>query len=211
MFKSNPLLAMSVFTAALVCSAFVAEAVGEEEQAHQVPTTSVATETTAIPTTTTVEIPESTTTLPPPTTSEPEVVLPVWEGEIAEVYGSGTGCTSEQASIIAREMWAVGAYDTDIEWMLQVISRESTCDSSAHNGNRSTFDDSYGLCQQNNLSGWFDDGELLENYDRFSFAADFELNAESCAVMWAACGRGPWNRGDYYCREPDKQQTVLVP
>lgn len=143
----------------------------------------------------TVEItaPPTTTTLPPPRT---------WEGRISEVYGEGSGCSQAKANIIAREMWGVGASDDTVEWMLYVISRESLCRSSAHNDNRNTMDDSWGLCQQNNLSGWFDEGSLLEDFDRFSFANDFEMNARSCAVMWAECGKGPWNYGNYYCSTP---------
>lgn len=147
---------------------------------------------TTIPATTSTTIPPTTTTVP----------LPQWEGDIHEEYGDGTGCTREEANIVARAMWDVGASDSSVEWMLYVISRESTCDSSVHNGDRSTGDDSFGLCQQNNLSGWFDEGALLENYDRFAFASDFALNAESCAVMWAECGKGPWTRGDYGCSTP---------
>ena len=134
----------------------------------------------------------TTTTLPPPE----------WLGNIPEEYGPGSGCTQEKASIIARAMWDRGALDSSVEWMLYVVSRESLCNSDAHNGNRSTGDDSWGLCQQNNLSGWFNEGSLLENYDRFAFADDFVLNAESCAVMWEECGKGPWTRGDYGCSTP---------
>lgn len=143
-------------------------------------------------------------TLAPSTTeiTTTTTTLPEWTGDIPEEYGEGTGCSREEASIIARAMWDVGASDESVRWMLYVISRESTCDSAAHNGDRSTGDDSWGLCQQNNLSGWFSTGQLLEDYDRFTFADDFALNAESCAVMWAKCGRGPWTKGDYGCSTP---------
>lgn len=137
-------------------------------------------------------VPTTTTTIP----------LPEWTGRIPEEYGPGSGCTQEKANIIARAMWDRGALDSSVEWMLYVVSRESLCNSDAHNGDRSTGDDSWGLCQQNNLSGWFNEGKLLENYDRFAFADDFALNAESCAVMWEECGKGPWTRGDYGCRTP---------
>jgi len=135
----------------------------------------------------------TTTTLPP---------LPTWEGGIPEVYGEGSGCSRAKANIIARAMWDRGANDDSVKEMLRIISRESLCDSSAHNDNTRTRDDSWGLCQQNNLSGWFDEGKLLENYDRFAFADDFAYNAESCAVMWEECGVGPWNYGNYYCSTP---------
>lgn len=125
-----------------------------------------------------------------------------WLGRIPEEYGEGSGCTRAEASRVAIAMREVGASDDSIEWMLYVISRESLCDPAAHNGNRNTGDDSWGLCQQNNLSGWFNEGKLLENFDRFAFADDFDLNARSCAVMWAECSKGPWTRGDYGCYTP---------
>lgn len=135
-------------------------------------------------------------------TTSTTVALPTWEGSLPEVYGEGSGCTREEASIIARALWDLGANDDSVKKMLRIISRESLCDSSAHNDNTRTRDDSWGLCQQNNLSGWFNEGKLLENYDRFAFASDFALNAESCAVMWAECSVGPWNYGNYYCSTP---------
>ena len=125
-----------------------------------------------------------------------------WEGSIPEIYGEGSGCTRGEATIIANALWDRGASDDSVKKMLRIISRESNCDSSAHNPNRATRDDSWGLCQQNNLSGWFDNGKLLENYDRFAFADNFAYNAESCAVMWEECGVGPWNYGSYYCSTP---------
>lgn len=136
------------------------------------------------------------------TTTTTTIPLPEWTGSIPEVYGEGSGCTQEEASIIARALWERGASDDSVTKMLRIISRESLCDPSAHNGNTRTQDDSWGLCQQNNLSGWFDEGKLLENYDRYSFADDFAYNAESCAVMWAECSVGPWNYGNYYCSKP---------
>lgn len=173
------------------------------------PTETTTTEPEQIAPTTTE--PPVTTTEPPVTTTEPVEVTeeggePVyeWLGRIPEEYGEGSGCTREEASRVAVAMREVGASDDSIEWMLYVISRESLCDPSAHNGNRNTGDDSFGLCQQNNLSGWFDEGQLLENFDRFAFASDFDLNARSCAVMWARCGKGPWRRGDYGCSVPSE-------
>lgn len=176
----------------LIVGSLSADNHSSEEAIPQVP--ALPDGVTYAPVTTSPTLPpvQTTTTVPPRE----------WEGDIHEEYGDGTGCTQEEANIVARAMWDVGASDSSVEWMLYVISRESTCDSSVHNGDRSTGDDSYGLCQQNNLSGWFDEGSLLENYDRFAFASDFDLNAEACAVMWAECGKGPWTRGDYGCSTP---------
>jgi hypothetical protein len=146
----------------------------------------------------------SSKTLPPPEPIKSVVIEAPreWTGSIPEVYGEGSGCTPEEASIIARAMWDRGASDDSVQFMLRVVSRESLCSPDAHNGNRSTGDDSWGLCQQNNLSGWFNEGKLLEDYDRFAFAGDFKMNAEACALMWSECGKGPWNYGNYYCSTP---------
>lgn len=136
---------------------------------------------------------------PPPSTSPPQRE---WTGAIPSYYGSTTGCSRTNATLIARAMWNVGANDQQVYRMLNIVSRESTCDSAAHNGNRRTGDDSYGFGQQNALSGWFDPGQLLADYDRFAFATDPALNARAVAAMYARCGFGPWNYGNYYCRRP---------
>lgn len=129
---------------------------------------------------------------------------PAWVGDIPNHYGEGSGCTREEASIIALAMWAEGANDDSVEWMLGTISRESHCDSSAYNGNRNTGDDSYGLCQLNTLAGFFKSGQILDSYDYNDFAVDFQLNAQACARLWAVCGKGPWNYGNYYCSTPEE-------
>lgn len=212
--KVNPLPAMIAFTVAITGFAFVAEALDAPEPAPTVVTTT--TEAVEFEYVTPSEFmetyqgeggPEPEYHLPSTTTTTTEPPLRMWEGKIGEAYGEGTGCSVEEASIIAREFWAVGAFDDDVEWALMMISRESLCRSYAHNGDRSTGDDSWGLCQQNRLSGWFNEGKLLEHYDRYEFADNFELNAESCALMWSVCGRGPWNYGNYYCSTPKKQDT----
>lgn len=127
-----------------------------------------------------------------------------WQGALPEHYGPGTGCNREQASTIAIVMWGAGASDDSVEWMLKTISRESKCDSAAYNGNRSTGDNSYGLCQINALAGWFKPGHLLESFDPDRFATDFTYNARACALLWSKCGRGPWNYGNYYCSTPSE-------
>lgn len=162
-------------------------------------------ETTETPETTTTAVTYDTvveTTVPYEVTEIGGEPIYDWLGRIPEEYGEGSGCTRAEASRVAIAMREVGASDESIEWMLYVISRESLCDPAAHNGNRNTGDDSWGLCQQNNLSGWFNEGKLLENFDRFAFANDFDLNARSCAAMWAECSKGPWTRGDYGCYTP---------
>lgn len=214
MFKLNPLVVITGLTLGLVGTSFVAQAVGEE------------TTQTVSPATTTITVSEpSRDTIPPiaqiveaaePSTTAVRVSVPpappapTWDGPIPEYYGAGSGCSSDRASIIAYAMWAEGAFDTDVEWMLNVVSRESTCDSSAYNGNRGTGDDSWGICQLNTLAGFFENGRILDGFDYRAFADDFHLNARACARLWSVCGRGPWTKGDYGCREPDKQVSSKV-
>jgi len=128
--------------------------------------------------------------------------LPRWISSIPEYYGPGSGCSQDEADIIARAFWSRGASDDTVMWALGMISRESTCDSAAHNGNRRTGDDSWGLCQINALAGHFSSNGIVAWYDRFRFAVDFGYNADACAHLWSVCGRGPWNYGDYYCEQP---------
>lgn len=142
------------------------------------------------------------TTQPTLIESLPVVVQNEWEGSIPEYYGAESGCEQDEANIVAKEMRKVGADDVTILWMLKTMSRESTCDPSAYNGDRSTGDNSYGLCQLNTLAGFFKEGEILADYNPEDFANDFELNAEACATLWDICGRGPWNYGNYYCSSP---------
>jgi len=134
----------------------------------------------------------------PPTT----IAQREWTGAIPSYYGGTTGCSRTNATLIARAMWDVGANDAQVYRMLNIVSRESGCDSAAHNGNRRTGDDSWGFAQQNARSGWFDPGQLLADYNRFAFATDPALNARAVAAMYARCGFGPWNYGNYYCQRP---------
>lgn len=134
----------------------------------------------------------------------PTTTLPEWDGPLPAYYGPGTECTQEEAGMVARAMWNAGANDDTVLWMLKTMSRESGCDPAAHNGNRNTGDDSWGLCQLNVLAGFFKPGNILGDFDRYRFATDFYYNAQACARLWTECGRGPWNYGNYYCRTPDE-------
>mgnify|MGYP006883056932 FL=1 len=136
---------------------------------------------------------------PPPTTLPPRRE---WTGSIPSHYGSTTGCSQANATLIAHAMWDVGANDSQVYRMLNIVSRESGCDSSAYNGNRRTGDDSWGFCQLNSLAGFFRSGGILENYNRWSFAGNPRHNAQACAALYARCGFGPWIKGDYGCRKP---------
>ena len=146
-----------------------------------------------------VNPPPTTTPPPPPSTNSPRRE---WTGAIPSYYGSTTGCSRANATLIAQAMWDVGANDAQAYRMLNIVSRESGCDSAAYNGNRRTGDDSWGYCQLNSLAGFFRPGGILENYNRWSFAGNPRHNAQACAALYARCGFGPWVKGDYGCRRP---------
>lgn len=132
----------------------------------------------------------------------PSPTHPEWDADIPAYYGEGSSCSREQATVIANKMWSVGASDETINWMLSMMSRESTCDSSAHNYNPRTGDDSWGLCQINVLGGHFGSRGILNGWDRYRFSSDFNYNVDACVKLWTVCGKGPWNYGDYFCRKP---------
>ena len=125
----------------------------------------------------------------------------VWTGNIP-VHPGGRGCSQTNANLIANAMWDVGANDSQVQKMLLIVSRESGCDSAAHNGNRKSGDDSFGFAQQNALAGFYRPGGILADYDRYAFATDPALNARAVAAMYAACGFHPWNKPNYGCRRP---------
>ena len=124
-----------------------------------------------------------------------------WHGPIPS-YGSSNPCTQEQATYIALQYLLAGADEDTVVWALRMFSRESGCDHTAYNGNRNTGDNSVGLCQTNILAGFFKPGEILGHMDPWYILENFEYSVEACVTLWAACGRGPWNYGNYYCRSP---------
>ncbi len=136
---------------------------------------------------------------PPPSTSPPRRE---WTGAIPSYYGSTTGCSQANATLVAHAMWDVGANDAQVYRMLNIVSRESGCDSAAYNGNRRTGDDSWGFCQLNSLAGFFRSGGILEHSHRYALADDPRHNAQACAALYARCGFGPWTKPTYGCRRP---------
>lgn len=139
---------------------------------------------------------------PPQTTTTTTIPLPTWNGSRPAYYGGNTGCSQQNADLIARAMWNVGADNWEVEQMLYIASRESACDSAAYNGNRNTGDDSWGFCQLNVLAGFFKPGQILAAYNPYIFANNPQHNAEACARLYQQCGFGPWTKGDYGCRKP---------
>ena len=125
-----------------------------------------------------------------------------WQGSRPAYYGGGTGCSQYMADVVANAMWARGASNNAVTNMLAIISRESGCNSAAFNGNTSTGDQSYGLCQINALAGFFRPGQILSGYSPSAFAGNPEHNAAACAALWARCGFHPWQKGNYGCHRP---------
>jgi hypothetical protein len=142
------------------------------------------------------------TRLDPPTPTPPPSSGGVWTGPRPAYYGGGSGCSQANANLIANAMWNVGAQNWAVEQMLGIVSRESNCNSAAHNGNRRTGDDSWGFCQLNVLAGFFRSGQILSAYNPYSFAGNPSHNAAACAKLYSVCGFGPWIKGDYGCRRP---------
>jgi hypothetical protein len=85
-----------------------------------------------------------------------------------------------------------------------VASREAGCDNTVRNVNTDTADDSYSLCQLNAQAGHFGPHGILSDFNRWQTLKDFDYAAHACAHMWQECGRGPWNYGNYYCKEPNR-------
>jgi hypothetical protein len=137
-----------------------------------------------------------TDTVPPP--PKPYV----WEGARPAGAPWGIPCSVSDATVVAQSLIARGANDSDIVYMLGVIGRESGCRYWVHNYNRPTRDDSYSLCQANAMAGHFGSNGVLAGWDRYRMLADMKYAADACAQMWATCGRGPWNAGNYYCEPP---------
>ena len=91
------------------------------------------------------------------------------------------------------------------DWAKRIMWRESRCEGTAHNGNRGTGDDSYGLFQVNRFKGkwgdsyidlgaWFDASGYTLTVMRTPVGA-----VKAAGALFEACGKGPWNRGNYYC------------
>lgn len=132
-------------------------------------------------------------TLPPPYQ---------WTGPLPAGAPWGIPCTRGEASVLAAKMLAIGAGNSDIEFMLGVFGRESGCRYWVHNYNRATRDDSYSLCQLNAMSGHFGPNGVLYGWDRWRMLDDFVYAVDACIEMWTICGRGPWVK-PYGCSVPE--------
>lgn len=125
-----------------------------------------------------------------------------WQGSRPAHYGPGSECSHYMADTVAHAMWSRGAQDWHVEKMLNVISRESACTTTAYNYSDATKDTSFGLCQINQRAGWFNSGQLLGDFNPHRFAGNPEYNAAACATLWARCGFLPWRYGNYGCQRP---------
>lgn len=135
-----------------------------------------------------------TPTLPPPP-------MP-WLAAIPE-YGNRGACTADEATVITSRFAARGASPDSQSWALWIASRETGCDTSQHNVNQRTRDDSYGWCQLNARAGHFGPNGVLAGWDRNRLLTDLAYASDACAQMWAVCGRGPW-QPPYSCSPPEE-------
>lgn len=148
---------------------------------------------TVVTTTTTAPLPPVVTpviTQPAPVVTQPATTTPSSDGRRTH-----PGCWWEPT--IRSAFASAGASVNTQDFFVFVAWRESRCEQTAHNGNRSTGDNSYGLFQINLLpnalgplmSSWgYDAGNLLNGF----------TNVQAAVRLWQYCGQGPWIR-PYSC------------
>lgn len=135
--------------------------------------------------------------------------LPSWRVTVDGVpfYAGRPACSLEQAAQIAAGFAAVGASTSTQHWAVYVASRESGCDYTALNVNRSTRDRSVCMHQLNAHPGGplAPGGVLTEaGWTIETATASFVSCVAAAADLWSVCGRGPWTHGDYTCRRPQE-------
>jgi LysM repeat protein len=142
----------------------------------------------------------TTTTVAPPTTSKPTPVATTPATSpappVAPVSGRRThpGCWWEP--VIRQAFANAGASVNVQDFFVFVAWRESRCEQTAYNPNRSTGDDSYGLFQLNMLpqalgplmTSWGYTGSMLLNGN---------TNIQATVRLWQRMGQCPWNKPNY--------------
>lgn len=132
---------------------------------------------------------------------------PLWRTTIDDVpyYSGRPSCDVEQAAIIAHTFANRGASVETQWWSVYVASREGGCDYTTTFVNATTGDDSHCFFQLNARRG----GPLSASgvlgqmgWTVQSVSASFVACAQAGADLWSICGKGPWIRGDYSCKEP---------
>ncbi len=161
----------------------------------------VVTQSTSAPTTTQVVVPDTTAVVETTTITAPAETVPVTHAEPVQQV-SGDRSTHPQCwweSHIRSAFAIVGASIEQQDYMVYVAWRESRCTETAHNGNRATRDDSYGIFQLNLLPGAL--GPLMNSWGYGAWnLLDGATNIEAAAKLFSYCnGYGPWVPGKYYC------------
>lgn len=120
-------------------------------------------------------------------------------------YAGRPSCTVDQAHTIAAAFAVKGASLDTQRWAVYVASREAGCNHLLVYVNASTRDDSHCAFQLNArgngpLSPTGVLGKL--GWTTGSVKASLAACAAAGADLWRACGKGPWVKGDYGCKEP---------
>lgn len=96
-----------------------------------------------------------------------------------------------------RWMPHLAAHDVPA-WMISVAWRESRCQPDAHNGDRSTGDDSYGLFQINALGGLREELVKTCGISNPQVLLDGETNIACTGNLYRRYGYKPWDPGTYF-------------
>jgi len=84
------------------------------------------------------------------------------------------------------------------EWMAAVAWRESRCQSHAHNDNRGTGDDSYGLFQINTLGYLWREVQERCLVSQRADLLNVATNIACAAALYQKYGYAPWDSGHYF-------------
>lgn len=120
-------------------------------------------------------------------------------------YGGRPSCTVEQAHTIAEAFAARGASLDTQRWAVYVASREAGCNHLLAYVNAATRDDSHCAFQLNARgNGPLSPSGVLGKlgWTTGSVKASLGACATAASDLWAVCGKGPWVKGDYGCKEP---------
>lgn len=131
------------------------------------------------------------------------IVGPVTWAALQSTVDTGNPASSSSVSVVSGdcESWRplLDKYGIPFDEAVPIMRREAGCRVGAHNGNSGTADDSYGPFQVNrfgSLAAWWDSGGYTA-----AVMATPEGAVAATAVLYRACGWGPWDRSSGYpCR-----------
>ena len=160
------------------------------------------------PTTTSTTIPPTTLPTSPGLLPAPQwATWPNWRvtPEGVPYYSGRPSCAPAQAHVIAVAFAVKGASLDTQRWAVYVAGREGGCNYLTVYINAASGDDSHCTFQLNArgngpLSPSGVVGKL--GWTRDTVKASLAACATAAADLWAVCGKGPWIKGDYGCKEP---------